>query len=173
MTVIKTCKIHGDLTIEQVYKNKPAKESHNIFYRCKQCRNRPEQQAKTRAYYSKNKEHICAQHREYYKNPEVKERYRERKRIEREDRKLRNYEMTLEQYNEKLKEQNYVCEICKKPEISYDKRHAKMRKLSIDHCHKTLKNRGLLCNKCNLSLGRMDENIESLTAMINYIIKYR
>jgi hypothetical protein len=45
-----------------------------------------------------------------------------------------------------LKACNGVCEICGKPD-------PKLRPLFVDHCHTTLKVRGLLCMKCNTGLG--------------------
>lgn len=56
------------------------------------------------------------------------------------------YGITLEDYNQLLKEQNYVCKIC--GEIDKNGND-----LSVDHNHKTGKIRGLLCMKCNISLG--------------------
>ena len=42
----------------------------------------------------------------------------------------------------------------------------------IDHNHKTGSIRGILCNSCNLILGRIDENISTLESMISYLRKY-
>lgn len=78
--------------------------------------------------------------------------------------------ITLEDYNRMLKDQNGCCAICKKPETSIYR--GKLKYLSVDHCHKTNKNRGLLCGKCNMSLGLMGENPEYLVNMIYYINKY-
>lgn len=85
----------------------------------------------------------------------------------------RKYGLTREQYNEKLKQQNYVCAICKEPETSFDARTNTLRRLAVDHCHKTLKNRGLLCWRCNGTLGKIGENLELLKNIESYIIKYK
>lgn len=43
--------------------------------------------------------------------------------------------------------------------------------LSVDHNHKTGAVRGLLCNGCNMGLGRFEDNIEWLQNAIDYLIK--
>ena len=57
------------------------------------------------------------------------------------------YGITLEEYNQMLKEQNHCCAICKKHENEFK------RKLDTDHDHKTGKIRGILCFTCNTNLG--------------------
>jgi len=39
----------------------------------------------------------------------------------------------------------------------------------LDHCHATGKFRGWLCNRCNLSLGHLGDNIAGLKLAIDYI----
>lgn len=57
------------------------------------------------------------------------------------------------------------CAICGKP------RSAFKNNLSVDHCHKSNKIRGLLCFRCNkFVVGR--QTIESATAILNYLKKY-
>jgi hypothetical protein len=79
---------------------------------------------------------------------------------------IRLFGITLEDYNRMLKEQNNVCYICNKPETS-----KRRKKLSVDHCHKTNKVRGLLCSNCNLGLGNFQDNIEFLEKAILYLKK--
>jgi hypothetical protein len=70
-------------------------------------------------------------------------------------------------YEEMLEKQNHVCAICKQPQ--------KGRSLAVDHCHKIEKEtgeifvRGLLCGRCNVSLGAFEDNIELLKEAINYL----
>lgn len=88
--------------------------------------------------------------------------------------KTRNYTLkhrhriTLDHYNIMLMNQNNKCKICRKEEIVIDSRTKQPKRLSVDHNHKTGKIRGLLCDRCNLSLGRLDEDIEIMKNMINY-----
>jgi hypothetical protein len=66
-------------------------------------------------------------------------------------------------YNELVQKQNHLCAICKRDERELPKR------LAVDHCHKTGKVRGLLCNDCNLAIGIMKDNPELLAAAIQYL----
>jgi hypothetical protein len=61
---------------------------------------------------------------------------------------LRQYNLKLEDFKKMLKEQNYKCAICKCEEKRSDK-----QSLSVDHCHVTMKVRGILCSSCNHGLG--------------------
>lgn len=62
------------------------------------------------------------------------------------------YGLSVRDYKNLLKHQNYRCGIC----CSYYKGKnvwGKLTKFHIDHDHKSGKVRGLLCNKCNYNLG--------------------
>ena len=83
----------------------------------------------------------------------------------------RNIDVVEKRYNleegqlQKLKtKQGNKCAICNNPQ--------KGKSLSVDHCHKTGKNRGLLCNNCNNGLGRFKDNVVYLRNVINYLNKY-
>jgi len=45
----------------------------------------------------------------------------------------------------------------------------KERKLVFDHCHETKVFRGWLCNPCNLGLGNLGDNIESVEKALAYM----
>ena len=45
----------------------------------------------------------------------------------------------------------------------------RMEKKCIDHCHKTEKIRGVICNNCNTALGLIDDNKETLSNLIQYL----
>jgi len=81
------------------------------------------------------------------------------------------YGITLEQFNEILMTQNGVCACCKKPETKINNQTKKVQPLSVDHCHETGKVRGLLCDVCNTTLGKIKENISTLGSMIDYLLK--
>ena len=81
------------------------------------------------------------------------------------------YGITLEDYNLLLIEQNNCCDICKKPEKAIHNQTKKLQKLAVDHCHKTGKVRGLLCQDCNRGLGKFHDNISNLTSAIKYLSK--
>lgn len=44
--------------------------------------------------------------------------------------------------------------------------------LIVDHCHKTGKVRGALCNKCNLTLGGLGDTMDEIKASICSVIRY-
>lgn len=76
--------------------------------------------------------------------------------------------MTLEQYNELLVKQNSKCLIC-----GIDVKNTKRGILTVDHCHKTGKTRGLLCHCCNAGLGNAGngDDPEILQKAITYLSK--
>ena len=64
--------------------------------------------------------------------------------------------MSVGKYNEMFTEQNGLCAICGKPETMVDVRSGKVKELALDHHHITGHIRGLLCNKCNTTLGHWE-----------------
>ncbi len=79
----------------------------------------------------------------------------------------RKYGLTKEEYNELLKKQKSVCAICGKVDNRIMK--GTVVKLNVDHCHKTGKVRGLLCNRCNSGLGLLKDDINLLNKAILYL----
>jgi len=71
-------------------------------------------------------------------------------------------------YLQMLDEQNGCCAICGKEEV-VDSKLNKIRRLCIDHCHKTGLIRGLLCMKCNAGLGMFEDDINLLLDSIQYL----
>ena len=79
----------------------------------------------------------------------------------------KNYGVTLEWYRDTLSKQNNVCAICKTSEVAVIQ--GKVIAMSVDHCHKTGKPRGLLCTKCNRGLGLFKDNVDNLKSAIKYL----
>lgn len=77
----------------------------------------------------------------------------------------RNFGITAEQYDAMLIKQKGVCAIC-------SSKHKTMR-LSVDHCHKTGKVRGLLCGRCNTGIGMLADSVKLVTAAKIYLESYR
>lgn len=92
--------------------------------------------------------------------------------IERKRALWRKYRLTPEKYDELLTEQGNKCAICECPEILGDRRWGGQRRLAVDHCHNTGKVRGLLCSRCNTTIGKLEENPQLLRAMWDYLHKY-
>ena len=82
----------------------------------------------------------------------------------------RTYSVSLEWYKETLSKQNGVCAICEQPETTVIR--GKQICLSVDHCHKTGKTRGLLCTKCNRGLGLFRDKISILNKATSYLNIY-
>ena len=83
------------------------------------------------------------------------------------DRHLRSkYGITLKQYELMLDAQNGVCAICHEYNVDRPGSHTRM---PVDHNHTTGAVRGILCNRCNLVLGKMGDNIELFQNAINYL----
>lgn len=79
----------------------------------------------------------------------------------------KQFGITLEQYDEMHKSQGGVCSICAKPEV--EMRGMKVKHLAVDHCHRTGKIRGLLCQRCNKMLGYSRDNPRVLLAAVEYL----
>ena len=48
-----------------------------------------------------------------------------------------------------------------------------IRGLSLDHCHVTGGFRGWLCNKCNVSIGGLGDNLDGLHRAVEYLMRTR
>jgi hypothetical protein len=81
-------------------------------------------------------------------------------------RKLK-YNLTTEEYDAKLRSQNYSCAICNIHRDDYSKDFA------VDHCHQTGKVRALLCNNCNCGLGFFKDNPRIIKKAISYLDKHK
>jgi hypothetical protein len=73
---------------------------------------------------------------------------------------------TIEEYNTLLDEQNHCCAICRRHVSELTKA------LSLDHNHETGKTRGLLCHRCNLGIGKFEDDPEILQAATDYLKSY-
>ena len=88
-------------------------------------------------------------------------------------RNVERYGLTMDQYHKMLQDQDYKCKLCGMKEDTFRKR------LSIDHDHsccpgsKACGNciRGLLCHRCNLALGAVNDDTDILNKMIEYLKK--
>jgi hypothetical protein len=80
--------------------------------------------------------------------------------------KLYRYGLTPADYEQMHDAQAGLCAICFLPETNGNR-------LSVDHCHDTSIVRGLLCNDCNVSLGRMAEDPDRLERAAAYLRRMR
>lgn len=139
-------------------------------------KNQEDRKANSKAYYQRKKQEISARNKE---NPDHLRRALEwnaanPEKVKIGKRKLicKKHGITLEQYDQALRDQNGVCAICKRPESG--KRN---RSLSIDHDHNHCPGetgcgvcfRGLLCARCNLGIGHFGDDRYALQQAIEYI----
>jgi hypothetical protein len=125
--------------------------------RCKECVSEIRREK-----YSENKEVILSRVRKY--RTENPEKIR--------DTKLRQaYGVGTEYFNAKLLEQGGVCAGCKRHVKTVWR--GKEVNMPLDHNHTTKAPRGVLCNKCNRALGLLEENIQTLQNLADYINKYK
>ena len=112
--------------------------------------------------------------RDYIKRfPEKKKTARRKYRGKRKEMQLKvKYNLTMEEYNIMLMEQEEACSICFSPETVRISKGDGVRSLAVDHDHKTGKVRSLLCNRCNTLLGRYENNRELFSKFEEYIKKH-
>lgn len=141
--ILKICKVHGELNSLQVYKRCSGKD----WLSCRQCVKNC-----NRRFDDKVTSSFRNSYKKYYYLHKDKIKFKK------------------SDYNLLLERQNNVCAICKKEESVVNSPIIKKpKRLAIDHCHKTGKIRGLLCHKCNVSIGALNESIETLQNAINYL----
>ena len=81
---------------------------------------------------------------------------------------LRNYGITLDQYNEMLESQGHKCKICGGEGFLMNSHKHKV-KLVVDHDHKTGEVRGLLCHNCNRAIGLLQESLDNVISLKVYL----
>ena len=79
---------------------------------------------------------------------------------------VREYGISIAEYNHLFELQEGKCSICGTHQSELKKR------LHIDHNHETGKVRGLLCQKCNVAIGLLQDNWILLQNAANYIHQY-
>lgn len=72
--------------------------------------------------------------------------------------------ITPEQYSLILESQGFACAICggKSP-------GGHIRRFHVDHCHASGSVRGLLCHRCNVTLGLAGDTVELVNRFVNYL----
>jgi hypothetical protein len=75
------------------------------------------------------------------------------------------YGITLDEYERMLEAQGHKCWCCG-VEHKEDGRYGP---LCVDHNHTTGDVRGLLCRRCNMVIGNVEESKELLTTLIDYL----
>lgn len=128
----------------KAYRQRP-----EVKAREKEKRQRPEAKAR-----------MAAWSKLHNQDPKVKERTRKNMLI-------REYGLTMVEYQELLSRQNGQCAICRTSD--WGGSHGTS---CIDHDHKTGVVRGILCHSCNVTLGLIKDNKEVAMNIVAYIEKH-
>lgn len=147
------------LDIDLPRSSKEYKREYNRLYRLEH----PEvQQQAQKKYRENNREKVLESGREYMRRI----RKENPGKVHNMDRKValsKRYNITVEEYNELLQKQGGVCATCGcLPDT-------KNGYLCVDHDHETGRVRGLLCRRCNVVLGQVNDNMDILQSLIDYL----
>jgi hypothetical protein len=144
---MKSCKICGETNIKKLCKHKDCKEG--VSNICNKCRLVLRKQTSDYNTYRKNMYKYKYKYKDYKRNHDLKTKYN----------------ISSEDYDRILKQQDYKCAICGIGNDVYKRRFA------VDHNHITGKIRGLLCSNCNTSLGKLKEDKTIITNLLHYLEK--
>jgi len=78
----------------------------------------------------------------------------------------RKYGISQSDYDDLLDAQGGGCAFCGKS--AGDQKRYKSY-LHVDHDHKTGRVRGLLCDQCNLALGRLGDSVDRIRSILSYL----
>lgn len=161
---MKTCNhCNKEKELSEFHKSKNNPDG--LTYTCKLCRNREQSDLRMFKYNTDlqyrqktNQYNNEAQRKRNLKNPLYKINQSLKSR----------YGITLKEYNEKFIHQKGLCKICNKSETQLDL-NGNIKRLHVDHNHKTGKVRGLLCSECNTGIGKFKDDISLLEKVIEYL----
>ena len=126
-------------------------------------KNRDKKNLYQREYRQKNLEKVRGYHNKYY----AQNKDKIYKPLERKEYNLKkNFNLTLNEFDEMLKNQNDKCVIC-------NSNFTILKKPCVDHDHETNQVRELLCQKCNTVVGFVYEDLNIVNNLYNYIKKHK
>jgi hypothetical protein len=144
----KTCtRCHVTKTISEFYKNRLKRDSYSCY--CRECH--------------------CLQSKAYLERKRQSSPDGLKKHLRRAQLRCM-FGITPEDYDAMIASQKNLCAICGQPETA--KCNGVIKALSVDHCHSTGKVRELLCNRCNVGIGRLGDSIELLEAAAAYLRRH-
>jgi Recombination endonuclease VII len=124
--------------------------------------------AYSRAYGMRNRARLNAEARaKYAANPALAQKERARK-------LQRRYGITIEQFDAIFLSQGSCCAGCGSTDPTKGWRPNKRTQHAwcFDHNHKTGKPRGVLCYPCNIALGILEDNFNTLITLAKYVKKH-
>jgi hypothetical protein len=127
-------------------------EKHRGYSRAWLEKNRDRNQEWQREYRRKNLEKCRA--RDKARNPARREKQREYQ-------YRRRYCISVKAYEELVAAAKGLCAIC----------GANPKRLFVDHCHEAGHVRGLLCVKCNMAIGHLDNSAQRALKVYEYLVR--
>ncbi len=127
--------------------------------------NRAKWNESRRKYVAKNREKINAKNKKWAREHRDAMRVYSQRYFSIPKNRLR-YKKYMEEWHRKRREKltglpkPSICPVCRRK-----------GKMVVDHCHKTQKIRGWICDSCNVALGRVNDSIATLKALIHYLEK--
>lgn len=79
---------------------------------------------------------------------------------------LRTYGLTESQVVEMIERQGNRCPACARPFAGKGKCTTAP---VVDHCHASGKVRGVPCNRCNMALGKLNDDVNSVRGLLRYL----
>lgn len=99
-----------------------------------------------------------------YAHSEIIMLSRNRPEVQREWNLRTKYGIGIADYERMLASQDGGCATCGAPEAA-----ERLGRLAVDHCHTTGAVRGLLCSRCNVSIGQARDSADLLRSMAAYL----
>lgn len=124
---------------------------------------REELRARGKDWQQKNPDRTREISRTHYQNNKVLHNERAT-----ENRLLRNLGITTEQYRLIMDEHNGQCDICGTTEPG-----GPHKTFNLDHDHETGEIRGILCRRCNTSIGQFQDSVTLLRKAADYLNKHQ
>ena len=148
--------------ITEFYKRKKSGTLHSC---CKKC-----DRAMTRDWYERNREKAKEKYRIWRLNnlDKVKKYNADNRRKHYQQEVVRKYGVPIDWFDGQMKKQKGKCACCG---MSFEWGN-KQTSPHVDHCHKTQKVRGILCNRCNSVLGLCKDDIQLLSSLVRYLRKW-
>ncbi len=82
------------------------------------------------------------------------------------------FRLSIEDYDLMFFRQGGMCAVCGKQETKIHPITGKVWPLVVDHNHETGQVRELLCNRCNVLLGRIERDREHVKRLVKYLKKH-
>lgn len=113
-----------------------------------------------RDWVEKNREHVSTYNKKWREDNKEIQRYRKI---------AKKFGVSAEEYVQMLHVQDFKCAICRQEEVARNHKSGRVRSLSVDHDHNSGAVRGLLCSRCNLTIGSMGDDVALMRAAVEYI----